>query len=138
MNDRIFKMKNHKTKTSPARATAKNVSDRLVGPAYIREVAIGSDRLPIAIANGGFTAVAPGIGFASRCIMYLVNDLNVDYPIRMKDAFTYGELDATINFTSEDINNQFKIDDTVKILTFISYGEGWQPILPPIPYIVTV
>ncbi|KFE53908.1 hypothetical protein [Pseudomonas syringae] len=110
-------MKHSKERLSPSTTLSKDRSKQSLAPPYISEMPIGSDRLPIAVANGGFSVVVPAFSDRSfnRVLIYLVSGTDVAYPIPIKDAFPQTGVDTTLTYTSADVDNHFKVNDTVKI-----------------------
>ncbi|MCQ3030016.1 hypothetical protein NLO88_05035 [Pseudomonas syringae] len=107
----------------PSHPVKNTEPDQSFRAAYIREVPLGRDELPLAIANGGFSVVVPGVTSPSynRVFIYPLSGTDAPYPVPIKDAFIQTGVDATLIYSSADINATFHVGDQVKIRSSFWY-----------------
>lgn len=101
-------LSNHVKSTEP---------DQSLKAAYIREVPLGRDELPLAIANGGFNVIVPGVTSPSFDMVRIhpLSGTDTPYPIPIKSSLIQTGVDTTLTYSSVDINGTFHVGDQVKI-----------------------
>ena len=88
---------------------------------YIREVTLGSDQIPLAVANGGFSVVMPT--FSTTFERVLFTPLGV--ALMIKQTNISSGVDTEARYSAADINNFFKNGDRFEFELSFLYQDHW-------------